>query len=152
MCNFVVPNIAALCFAMSLFAVPTRGDDSSIRHSYLVMGAKTAIINESGSVVWEYRGGSRDGFVLPNGNLLIAFSNRVEEVTKEKQVVFSYDLDRSNSEIGTAQRLYNGNTLVTELGSRPRLLEVAPDQSIVREIPLEPKPTTLTCKPAWLDN
>ncbi len=132
-------HIATLCFVMSLFAVPTRGDDSSIRHSYLVMGAKTAIVDENGSVIWEYRGGSRDGFVLPNGNVLIAFSNRVEEVTKEKQVVFSYDLDRSNSEIGTTQRLYNGNTLITELGSKPRLLEVAPDQSIAREVPLEPE-------------
>ena len=35
--------------------------NSSIRHSYLVLGGKTAIIGEDGKPVWEYRGGSRDG-------------------------------------------------------------------------------------------
>src|SRR5438093_13547052 len=45
---------------------------STIRHSYLVMGGRTAIIGEDGKPVWEYRGGSRDGFILPNGNALIA--------------------------------------------------------------------------------
>ncbi|MCE2809621.1 MAG: hypothetical protein LW850_04400 [Planctomycetaceae bacterium] len=36
----------------------------TIKHSYLVLGAKTAIIAEDGKVVWEHAGGSRDGFVL----------------------------------------------------------------------------------------
>ncbi len=132
-------DVALYCFAMSLFAATLPADDAAtIRHSYLVMGAKTAIINEMATCL-EYRGGSRDGFVLPNGNVLLAFSNRVEEVTRDKQVVFSYDLSRSNSEIGTTQRLYNGNTLVTELGAHPKLLEIATDQKIVREILLEPE-------------
>jgi len=115
----------------------------------LVLGAKTAIIAENGSVTWEYSGGSRDGFVLPNGNVLIAFGNRVEEVTVDQQVVFRYTLDPSNKEIGTAERLYNGNTLVTELGPNPRLLEIAApadaasdskvDGKIVSEIKLDPE-------------
>ncbi|MFM8397099.1 MAG: hypothetical protein ACKOAH_04655, partial [Pirellula sp.] len=46
----------------------------TIKHSYLVLGAKTAIIAEDGKVVWEHAGGSRDGFVLPNGNVLLAYS------------------------------------------------------------------------------
>ena len=48
----------------------------TIKHSYLVLGGKTAIISEGGDVAWEYDGGSRDGFVLPSGNLLLAYSNR----------------------------------------------------------------------------
>ena len=67
---------------------------STIRHSYLVLGGKTAIIGEDGKAQWEYRGGSRDGFVLPGGNVLIAFADRVEEVVpagdKLNQVVFTY--------------------------------------------------------------
>ena len=110
-----------------------------IRHSYCVMGTKTAIIDEDGSASWEYAGGSRDGFVLPNGNVLLAFSDRVEEVTREKQVVFSYKLSNPNVEIGTTQRLYNGNTLVTELGARPRILEVSSAGEIVMDIPLQPE-------------
>ena len=106
--------------------------DSSLRHSYLVLGGKTAIIGEDGQVQWEYRGGSRDGFVLPSGNVLIAYSDRVEEVTPAKQVVFSYERSADNSEIGTTQRLYNGNTLVTE-GPTGRIFEVTPQKKIVWE-------------------
>ena len=38
-------------------------EPSVIRHSYLVLGAKTAIIGEDGETSWEYAGGTRDGFV-----------------------------------------------------------------------------------------
>ena len=114
-------------------------DSSPLRHSYLVLGAKTAIIGEDNQAKWEYAGGSRDGFVLPGGNVLIAFADRVEEVTPDKQVVFSYRRARENGEIGTTQRLYHGNTLISELGSRPRLLEVNPRGEIVLEVPLQPE-------------
>jgi hypothetical protein len=103
------------------------------------MGGKTAIIGEDGKPSWEYRGGSRDGFVLPDGNVLLAFSDRVEEVTRDKQVVFTYRLSPENGELSTAQRLYNGNTLITELGKRPRLLEVNRAGAIVLEVPLQPE-------------
>jgi len=117
----------------------TADEKETIRHSYLVMGAKTAIIGEDGAVSWEYAGGSRDGFVLPNGNILVAYIDRVEEVTREKQIVFSYARHKANREIGTTQRLYNGNTLVTELGARPRLLEINPNGETITDVPLQPE-------------
>ena len=110
-----------------------------IQHSFLVMGAKTAIIDEAGKAIWEYQGGTRDGFVLPNGNVLLAFANRVEEVTRDKKIVLTYSLSSENREIGTTQRLYNGNTLVTELGKRPRLLEINSSAEIVLDVPLQPE-------------
>lgn len=116
--------------------VPTT---PAIRHSYLVMGGKTAIIGEDGKAAWEYAGGSRDGFLLPGGNVLLAYSDRVEEVTRDKQLVFQYKRAAENSEIGTTQRLYNGNTLITELGARPRLLEVDAHGRIVLNVPLQPE-------------
>jgi len=143
--NFALrlPSLSATAWILVLVAASTgQAADpaaSSIRHSYLVMGAKTAIIGEDGVARWEYRGGTRDGFVLPNGNALLAWSDRVEEVTPAKQVVFSYTRNPDNAEIGTVQRLYNGNTLVTELGKRPRLLEVDGRGSIVHETPLQPE-------------
>lgn len=143
--NFVLrtPSLSAAAWVLVLAAAGTgqAADPAalSIRHSYLVMGAKTAIIGEDGAARWEYRGGTRDGFVLPNGNALLAWSDRVEEVTPAKQVVFSYTRNPDNAEIGTVQRLYNGNTLVTELGKRPRLLEVDGRGSIVHETPLQPE-------------
>ena len=111
----------------------------SIRHSYLVLGGKTAIIGEDGNAIWEHQGGSRDGFVLPNGNVLLAYTDHVEELTRDKQVVFSYQRSPECKEIGTTQRLYNGNTLITEEGPRPRLLEVNPKGAIVLDFPLQPE-------------
>ena len=142
----LIPQLIALLFAAAA-VVPARSAEVSkkvpIRHSYLVLGSKTAIIGEDGKAQWEYAGGSRDGFVLPNGNVLLAFADRVEEVVPPGQwlnrIVFTYTRSKENSEIGTAQRLYNGNTLVTELGKRPRLLEVNPQGNIVLDVPLQPE-------------
>ena len=136
-------KFSARCWVLCVLGfVSVQGADpmpSTIRHSYLVMGGKTAIIGEDGKPTWEYRGGSRDGFVLPDGNVLLAFSDRVEEVTRDKQVVFNYRLSPENGELSTAQRLYNGNTLITELGKRPRLLEVNRAGAVVLEVPLQPE-------------
>lgn len=136
-------KFSARCWVLCVLGlVSVQGADpvpSTIRHSYLVMGGKTAIIGEDGKPTWEYRGGSRDGFVLPDGNVLLAFSDRVEEVTRDKQVVFTYRLSPENGELSTAQRLYNGNTLITELGKRPRLLEVNRAGAVVLEVPLQPE-------------
>lgn len=137
------PLLTAVLLITLLLSPPAAaseaGPASSIRHSFLTLGARTAIVGEDDSVVWEYRGGSRDGFVLKSGNVLVAFSDRVEEVTQTGQVVFSYKLDPANKEIGTAQRLSGGRTLITELGQRPRLLVVKSDGSIAREFPLQPE-------------
>src|SRR5437868_15419870 len=103
--------VAFVCGAGSIRSAEDSGTPA-IRHSFLVLGGKTAIINEEGKAAWEYYGGSRDGFVIPSGNLLLAYSDRAVEVTRDKQIVFSYQCDKANAEIGTAQRLYNGNTLV----------------------------------------
>ncbi|MFN9720529.1 MAG: hypothetical protein ACK58L_17660 [Planctomycetota bacterium] len=126
-----------IALAVTILMPTANADD--IRHSYLVMGARTAIIGEDGKVEWEYHGGSRDGFVLPNGHVLLAFSDRVEEVTRDGKQVFLYKLAAPNKEIGTTQRLYNGNTLVTELGPTPRLLEIRPDGTQAHEVVLQPE-------------
>ena len=42
-------------------------------------------------------------------------------------------------EIGTVQRLANGNTLITELGTEPRLMEVAPNGEVAISFPLLPE-------------
>lgn len=142
MMNLIARSFVGMLGLIAMSLVPCDGflfAQDAIKHSYLVLGAKTAIIGEDGTAVWEYAGGSRDGFVLPNGNVLLAYSNRVEEVTAGNQVVFSYKLDPANKEIGTAQRLYNGNTLVTELGPKPRLLEVDSKGAIAAQIGLEPE-------------
>ncbi len=111
---------------------------SGIRHSFLITGSRTGIISEKNEIVWEVPGRSRDGFVLPNGNILISHHTEVKEYTRDGNVVWSYKLDPANKELGTSVRLDNGNTLVVERGVKPRLLEIASDGSIKVEVPLKP--------------
>ena len=114
---------------------------ADIRHSFFLAGPSfTGIIDEEGNEVWNAgRAGARDGYVLPNGHVLIAWSDEVKEFTRDKQVLFHYRKSSQNKEIGTAQRLENGNTLITELGTAPRLLEVTPNGEIAIEFPLQPE-------------
>ena len=114
---------------------------ADIRHSFFLAGPSfTGIIDEEGNEVWNAgRAGARDGYVLPNGHVLIAWSDEVKEFTRDKQVLFHYRKSSQNKEIGTAQRLENGNTLITELGTAPRLLEVTPTGEIAIEFPLQPE-------------
>lgn len=113
--------------------------ETGIKHSFLITGAKTALVDENCEITWEVKEKSRDGSVLADGNILIAFSNEVREYDPEKVIVFRYKLAAPNKEIGTAQRLANGNTLVTELGPKPRLLEITPDGKIAVDCPLQPE-------------
>lgn len=114
---------------------------ADVRHSFFVAGPDfTGIVNEDGKRVWDSgQAGARDGWVLPNGNILIAWGKLVREFTPEKEVVFEYQLDTANKEIGTVERLENGNTLITELGKKPRLMEVSSDGEILVEVPLKPE-------------
>lgn len=116
--------------------------DEPIRHSLFIAGPNfTGIIGEDGKEVWNSgKAGARDGWVLENGNVLIAWSDVVKEFSAaDKKVIFTYAKAAENAEIGTVERLANGNTLITELGKKPRLLEVAPDGKIAVEFPLLPE-------------
>jgi len=97
---------------------------------------KVFIISDKGTKLWEYDAPNcNDLWVLPNGNLLFNTGKGVKEVTREKEVVFSYE---SESEIYGCQRLANGNTFIGECNSGT-LLEVAPDGKIVKNIRLLPE-------------
>ena len=56
--------------------------ESGIKHSFLICGPKTVIVNENDEIVWETKGYARDGFVLPNGNVLL---RSAEEQTSRKK-------------------------------------------------------------------
>jgi hypothetical protein len=97
---------------------------------------KVFIVAPDGKVEWEYPSGTcNDVWVLPNGNLLFNTGHGVKEVTREKNVVFSYD---SKSEIYACQRLANGNTFIGECNAG-RLIEVEPAGKIVAELRLLPE-------------
>jgi hypothetical protein len=134
-------RFALLCVVAwsSLALASARGEE--VRHSFFVAGPTfTGIIDEEGRETWDSgRPAARDGFVLPNGNILIAWSDEVVEFTPDKQVVFRYKKSAENNEIGTVQRLADDRTLVTELGRQPRLMELDRDAKMVLEFPLQPE-------------
>ena len=115
--------------------------DEPLRHSLFLAGPSfTGILDEDGKEVWNSgKAGARDGFVLPNGNLLIAWSGAAQEMTREGHTAWQYTLSADNREIGTIERLENGNTLITELGAKPRLLEVTAEGKIAVVVPLQPE-------------
>lgn len=125
--------------AVSSFGPNARGEE--IKHSFFIAGPTfTGIIDEESREVWDSgKAAARDGFVLPNGNVLIAWSDEVKEFTRDKQVVFRFARSADAKEIGTVERLDGGRTLITELGSNPRLLEVDAAGKIVLEFPLKPE-------------
>ncbi|WP_442507723.1 alpha/beta fold hydrolase [Novipirellula sp. SH528] len=114
---------------------------NEVQHSLFIAGPNfTGILDEQANEIWNAgKPGARDGFVLPNGNVLIAWKDAVKELTRDHKVVFQYSKSNENAEIGTVERLENGNTLITELGKKPRLLEVASDGTVVVEVPLQPE-------------
>jgi hypothetical protein len=122
-------------------ANPTFGkqvSESGIRHSFLICGNPTALVNEKNEIVWQTKGYGRDGFVLKSGNVLVSIGNEAKEITREGEVVWSYKLSKGNKELGSSVRLDNGNTLIVERGVKPQLLEVRKDGSVAVTVPLKP--------------
>ncbi len=115
--------------------------EEKIRHSFFIAGPTfTGIIDEEGKEIWNAgKVAARDGFVLPSGNVLIAWSREVKEFTRDGKVVFHFTKSPENSEIGAVERLESGRTLITELGKKPRLMEVESDGHVALEFPLQPE-------------
>ena len=113
----------------------------AVAHSFFVAGPDfTGILGEDGKVVFDtQRPGARDGWVLPSGNVLIAWTQLAVETTREGKIVFQYALSADNQELGTVQRLPSGHTLITELGKQPRLLEVDAAGKVVTTVTLQPE-------------
>lgn len=121
-------------------AAAVRGEDAAGKgHPFVCTdysAGKVFVVNAAGKAEWEYAAPNcNDLWVLPNGNFLFNTGHGVQEVTREKKVVFEY---KSKSEIYACQRLANGNTFVGECNAG-RLLEIQPDGKIVKEIRLLPE-------------
>ena len=132
----------ALLLASAFIAHAEEAQPAKITHSMFIAGGETAILSGNGEVLWKYPGATRDGFVLPNGNILMAVSKNkdypggaVIEMTRDNKIVFEYK--GTQSEVNTAEALPNGNILLTEAGANPRLLEVDRTGKTAVEFPLQ---------------
>jgi hypothetical protein len=132
---------AGLAVAIGLVTVCRSAQPASITHSFLATGAETYIRSGDGKVLWRYPHSTRDGWVLPSGNILLAVSKgdeypggAVVELTRDGKTVFQFK--GTQAEVNTAQALPNGNIILTEAGEKPRLLEIDRKGVIVVEVPL----------------
>jgi PQQ-like domain len=112
-----------------------------LTHSFLATGADTRIVDANGKVTWKYPLSTRDGWVLPNGHLLLAVSKSKEypgggvaEVTREGKILFTWQ--GTQAEVNTVQALPDDKFLVSEAGPQPRLLEIDRQGKILLAIPL----------------
>jgi len=142
----ILPSLVLALVLISLsckqnLAKSNINKDEVINHSLFIAGPDfTGILDENFEVIWDSKmPRARDGFILSNGNKLICWSDEVVEYDNRDAVVFSYKLSPLNEELGTAQRLKNGFTLITELGENPRLLEVDSSGEIKVAVPLQPE-------------
>ena len=133
---FVIAAVFTLTSPTWIFA------EEKITHSFLATGSETRIVDGEGKTVWSYPAATRDGFVLPSGNVLLAVSKNkdypggaVIEITRDNKIVF--ECKGTQSEVNTAQLLANGNIMLTEAGAKPRVLEVDRSGKIVVEVALQ---------------
>lgn len=133
---------ALLLFLVSgIVTLNAQPDTAHQKHSFACTdytGGHVYIFSQEGAIEWTYPAENcNDLWVLPNGNLLFNTGHGVKEVTRKKEVVFSYE---SPSEIYACQRLPDGNTFIGECNSGS-LLEVSPDGTINKRIHLLPDGT-----------
>lgn len=123
----------------------------------LVCGPRTAIVaispeHPDGVVEWSYPVNSREGWVLPDGNVLLAVSKgsrlptgdavaggAAVEISRgtdgaKDQIVWRYD--GTQAEVNSIQKTEGGTYVLTEAGPNPRLLEIATDGTVKTEVPL----------------
>jgi hypothetical protein len=129
----------ALLVAALASPAPAAGP---IRHAFLATGGETFITDDAGKVAWKYPQSSRDGWVLPNGNVLLALPRSKQypcgaavEVDRAGKTLFEFK--GTQSEVNTVQPLGGGKVLLTEAGDRPRILEVSRDGKVLAEVPIQ---------------
>ncbi len=139
------PNIrlTLLSLAVMLFSGTVLAADPAkpIKHSFLAAGGHTRIVAEDGSATWNYPASTRDGWILRNGNRLLALSKSKDfpgggfvELNPKGDVLAKWS--GTQDEVNTVQKLPGGGYMVTEAGRNPRILELDRTLKIVAEIPM----------------
>lgn len=124
---------------MFILSAATFAED--IKHSFLACGGETYIVDGDGEKIWTYPQATRDGYVLPNGKIVLAVNQSakypggaVVEVTpgSDDKLIWK----GTQSEVNSVQPTTDGTFVLTEAGPNPRLIEVDETGRIVLEFPL----------------
>ena len=131
--------VSAFGACLFLASAAVADDASYMKGKRFAVGdytsGKVCVVEADGKVSWEQKAPNcNDLWVLPGGSILFSTGHGVKEVAKDGTVRFEYN---SEAEIYAVQRLTNGNTFVGECSSG-RLLELAPDGKIAKQLALLP--------------
>jgi hypothetical protein len=133
---------ALVCLVAVLASARALESETHPGHAFLATGAETYIMGADRKVRWTYARGSRDGWVLPDGNVLLAV-NRDNDFAGGGVVLVTPDgketvlFKGTQAEVNTVQPLEDGNVLLTEAGPKPRLLEIDRAGKILVDVPLD---------------
>ena len=88
----LVHRVILCCLILFRVSHPVTAQEdvtSQISHSFFIAGPDfTGIIGEEGSETWNAgQPGARDGFVLPNGNILVCWADVVREYDKSRNSI-----------------------------------------------------------------
>lgn len=143
------PVLLAGLTLLSTFAVsrPVQAEEPQ-RTFYGADSSKGILARvENGKIVWRTKiGPLHDLHVLENGNLLFQtdWQHVVEMEPETQKIVWTYDAtkhaDGKPVEVHAFQRRADGSTMVAESGTT-RIVEVAKDGSILKQIPLQVRQT-----------
>ncbi|MFC1757705.1 hypothetical protein ACFL2H_02965 [Planctomycetota bacterium] len=138
-------QIVVVVVSVVAFTCVSVANSEEVSHSFLGLGKanQAVIVNEAGEVEWKYELPASDGWVLENGNVLIAVypckqfpMGGVVEVEREsKKRVFTYQ--GQQKEISTVQKLKSGEYLIAELGAEPRAITVNASGKVTHVMPLK---------------
>lgn len=139
MAALVLQELPTVAPTLARFLKPS----DSISHSFLACGSQTCLIDGQGQQTWSYPHATRDGYVLPNGHVLLTLSRGkrfpggavvdVDPASQDEVVIWK----GTQSEVNSAQPTAQNTFLITEAGPRPRLLEVDREGQVVIEFPLQ---------------
>ncbi|HEV8378159.1 MAG TPA: hypothetical protein VGP99_04865, partial [Tepidisphaeraceae bacterium] len=141
--NVWLMTLAALAgFAAAAGNPAGQESPTGISHSFLATGGETYIMSGEGKITWRFPGSSRDGWVLPSGDILLAASKSKEYpggaiIVLDKDNKMLFEFKGTQSEVNSVQPLADGHILLTESGPKPRLLEINHDGKILVEFPLQ---------------
>lgn len=112
---------------------------SGVRHTVLCADYcqnKYLVVSTEGKILWDYDAPvPQDAWVLPNGNFLLTNIRGVQEVTKDKRVVWEYK-SPDGTEVHNCQPLPNGRVMIAECGTS-RIIEVDRGGVIRKELKLD---------------